>query len=569
MVVLLVTLFLRVTMRRPTDVSALFSLLKATSAGALVLAFAVACSDSNGPRVPKDGIPVDVEQVDIVISDSLKQAHLDGFAATLLSPPRAIAPSAFAAPGAVLSTSAAVCGGGSSDYTVTKLAPPFTPEAIPMYTPSEVVTNDGWLKELPVGFDFVFFGNTYSTVNVYSNGFLKFGTPENNAIFANGDNIPFSALPNNIIAFAWVDWEPRNIPGGIRFETRGSAPDRMFIIQFTNVPEYAGRGNLMAQVVLHEGSNAITMYTNTVNITKMDHRLTQGIENADGTSAFVGPLVEIAPGILSPRVRGFYRLTEDAIRFTPVRVTDTQKPTITAPADITAGNDPRLASAVVATGSPAAEDNCTPDVPTSGKRSDGRALDAPYPVGETTITWTATDAAGNTATAEQSIKVEDREAPELTVPSNFSVNATSSSGAQVSYTLGSWDNVGVTSVGCTPPVGSTLPIGNSQVSCTASDAAGNSTSASFGVFVIDAQGQMGNLIEYLISLGLPNGSNNPLLNELQQAFGNIGRDISCKKLGDFQRMLIKKSSDIPSESIGYMTNEASRIMVVMECSRNK
>jgi len=311
------------------------------------------------------------------------------------------------------------------------------------------------------------------------------------------------------------------------------------------------------------------MYTNTASITRSDHRLTQGIENADGTLAFVGPPVEIAPGILSPRVRGFYRLTEDAIRFTPVRVTDTQKPTITAPADITAGNDPRLASAVVATGSPAAEDNCTPDVPTSGRRSDGRALDAPYPVGETKITWTATDAAGNTATAEQSIKVVDIEAPELTVPNNFSINATSSRGAQVSFALRSWDNVGVTSVGCTPPSGSTLPIGNSQVSCTASDAAGNSTSASFGVFVIDAQGQMGNLIDYLIALGLPNGSNNPLLNELEQAFGNIGRDISCKKLGDFQRMLIKKSSDISPDAISYMTGEATRIMVVMECSKKK
>ena len=556
-------------MRRPTEFSALFSLLKAGSAGALLLAFTVSCSDSNGPRVPKDGIPVDVQQVEIIVPDSLKQAQLDQFTATLLSPPRAISPSAFAAPGAVLSTSAAVCGGGSSDYTVAKLAPPFTPEPIPIYTPSEAVTQDGYLKELPVGFDFVFFGNTYSTVNVYSNGFLKFGTPENANIFANGDNIADPALPNNIIAFAWVDWEPKNIPGGIRFETRGNAPDRMFIIQFTNVPEWGGRGLLMAQVVLHEGSNAITMYTNTVNITRGDHRLTQGIENADGTLAFVGPLVEIAPGILSPRVRGFYRLTEDAIRFTPVRVTDTQKPTITAPADVIAGNDPRLASAVVATGSPVAEDNCTPDVPWSGKRSDGRALDYPYPVGETKITWTATDAAGNTASAEQLITVLDKEAPELTVPKSYSVNATSSSGAKVPYTLSSWDNVGVTSLICEPPSGSTLTIGNNSVKCTAADAAGNSTVGTFGVFVVDAQGQMSNLIEYLIALGLPNGSNNPLLNELEQAFGNIGRDISCKKLGDFQRMLIKKSSDIPSASIGYMTNEAGRIMVVMECSNKK
>ena len=265
-------------MRRPTEFSALFSLLKAGSAGALLVAFTVSCADSNGPRVPKDGIPVDVEQVDIVISDSLKQAHLDGFAATLLSPPRAISPSAFAAPGAVLSTSAAICGGGSSDYTVAKLPDPFEPLAIPMYTPSQRVTADGYIKDLDVGFDFVFFGNTYHTVNVYSNGFLKFGTPENTNGFDNGDRIPDPMLPNNIVAFAWDDWEPQGIPGAIRFETRGNAPDRVFIIQFNNVPEWGGAGNLMAQLVLHEGSHAITMYTNTVTIRRMEHRLTQGIE---------------------------------------------------------------------------------------------------------------------------------------------------------------------------------------------------------------------------------------------------------------------------------------------------
>src|SRR5205823_2117061 len=36
-----------------------------------------------------------------------------------------------------------------------------------------------------------------------------------------------------------------------------------------------------------------------------------------------------------------------------------------------------------------------------------QALSAPYPQGTTTITWTATDAAGNTATATQTVTVKD------------------------------------------------------------------------------------------------------------------------------------------------------------------
>jgi hypothetical protein len=47
-------------------------------------------------------------------------------------------------------------------------------------------------------------------------------------------------------------------------------------------------------------------------------------------------------------------------------------------------------------------------------RSDGLALNAPYPVGTTTITWTATDASNNTDTCNQTITVNDIEPPVIT-----------------------------------------------------------------------------------------------------------------------------------------------------------
>jgi HYR domain-containing protein len=558
-------------MRRSTGISAVFSLLKAGFAGAVLLALTLSCSDSNGPRVPKDGIPVQVNSVDIFVSDSAKQAAADGFTATLLTNPGAIARSAFVSPAAALSTSSSTCGGGSGPAGYVVSAVRFDPEAIPMYAPYPL-TADGYIDQnsVPLGFTFDFYGNTYDKVNVWSNGFLMFGPAPVRSGFFTGDQIPNPANPNNIIAVAWADWEPQLATGSIRFETRGSAPNRRFLIQYNNAPEYRGQGILMSQVVLSEGSNDITIYTNTMSTTNPGARITQGIENSDGTLASVGPnVVNPLNGIVSPRVRAVYRLTNDAIRFSRPRTVDTEAPSITAPANVTAGNDPHLASAVVPTGSPVASDNCTEVVTTSGKRSDGLSLDAPYPVGDTKITWTATDAAGNSATAEQSIKVLDIEAPTIKVPNSFSTNATSPLGAQVSYALDAKDNVGVISLTCNPQVGSKLPIGNNQVTCTASDAAGNSVSGSFRVYVIDAQAQLGNLIEYLISLSLPNGINNPLLNELQQAYGDAGQDKSCKKLGDFLSMLIKKSSGIPNESVGYMSAEAGRIMVVMECSRKK
>src|SRR2546426_6928203 len=47
----------------------------------------------------------------------------------------------------------------------------------------------------------------------------------------------------------------------------------------------------------------------------------------------------------------------------------------------------------------------------TGARNDGQALNAPYPVGQTIITWTATDASANKANASQSVTVADKEPP--------------------------------------------------------------------------------------------------------------------------------------------------------------
>ena len=51
--------------------------------------------------------------------------------------------------------------------------------------------------------------------------------------------------------------------------------------------------------------------------------------------------------------------------------------------------------------------------------------DAPdtFPLGETVVTWTATDSSGNSATATQTISVVDTTAPELIIPENIIVDS--------------------------------------------------------------------------------------------------------------------------------------------------
>lgn len=96
-----------------------------------------------------------------------------------------------------------------------------------------------------------------------------------------------------------------------------------------------------------------------------------------------------------------------------VTVTDHVNPSVTAPADITVGNDAGSCSASVDPGAATTDDNCAVQS-VVGTRSDGQPLDAPYPVGTTNITWTATDVHGNTATDAQTVTVNDTEGPSIT-----------------------------------------------------------------------------------------------------------------------------------------------------------
>jgi len=95
-----------------------------------------------------------------------------------------------------------------------------------------------------------------------------------------------------------------------------------------------------------------------------------------------------------------------------ITVTDQEPPQIQAASDITTSTDPGMCSATVAVPSAIASDNCA-GVTVIGTRSDQLALTAAYPKGLTTIAWTATDAAGLTASATQKVLVIDSEPPAI------------------------------------------------------------------------------------------------------------------------------------------------------------
>src|SRR5262249_27471026 len=112
-----------------------------------------------------------------------------------------------------------------------------------------------------------------------------------------------------------------------------------------------------------------------------------------------------------------------------------------------------------------------------------------FPIATTTVTCTAADAAGNTASKSFTVTVTaqpDTTPPVVTVPANITAEATSPAGAGVTYSASAPRNVGgPVPVTCTPASGSTFPLGTTTVTCTATDKAGNVGSASFTVTVKD------------------------------------------------------------------------------------
>jgi hypothetical protein len=99
-----------------------------------------------------------------------------------------------------------------------------------------------------------------------------------------------------------------------------------------------------------------------------------------------------------------------------VIVLDDEEPLITyCPDAIVVPNDPGQAYAShVSTGLPVATDNCsTPSI--DGIRSDGQELDANYPIGVTTITWTIADDCGFEVSCTQTVTVIRRNQLQLAV----------------------------------------------------------------------------------------------------------------------------------------------------------
>jgi hypothetical protein len=179
-----------------------------------------------------------------------------------------------------------------------------------------------------------------------------------------------------------------------------------------------------------------------------------------------------------------------------IAVVDSFDPTIAVPADITSIDATGPQGAAVTfnvTATDAIDPNPDIECTINGGAQIVNSND-PFPLGTTVVTCTATDQSGNTDVGSFSITVVDISAPQITVPSGpFTAEASGPTGSVMTFTVSATDAVDTSvDIECKDGDGNVVfsgdefALGETTVTCTATDDFGNSvTGASFKVVVQD------------------------------------------------------------------------------------
>ena len=163
-----------------------------------------------------------------------------------------------------------------------------------------------------------------------------------------------------------------------------------------------------------------------------------------------------------------------------VVVQDTTKPSVSVPADISQSTTNPGGLGV--TYSASASDTVDGSIPPSCSPASGST----FAVGTTTVTCNATDAHNNTGqnTFHITVTLVDTTPPVVTVPSDIATTTTVASGKSVTFTASATDNIdGPITPTCTPASGTNFTVGTTTVTCSATDAHGNTGSGSFNITV--------------------------------------------------------------------------------------
>jgi DNA/RNA endonuclease G (NUC1) len=169
-------------------------------------------------------------------------------------------------------------------------------------------------------------------------------------------------------------------------------------------------------------------------------------------------------------------------------VNDTTAPTLNAPANVTVNTGAgAISCGAVVSEAQLGSANATDNAGSVSIERSGVPTGNIFPVGTTTITYTATDAAGNSTQATQTVTVIDNTSPSLTAPAPTSVNTGLSGQAAIPNVLAGTtasDNCGPVTLSQSPVAGTVVGVGTHTITITARDSAGNTSTATTSFTVI-------------------------------------------------------------------------------------
>jgi|GEM_PF-3407525 len=170
-------------------------------------------------------------------------------------------------------------------------------------------------------------------------------------------------------------------------------------------------------------------------------------------------------------------------------VEDISEPSVTCPPNINAAAPAGSAFATIDPGVAEVIDDIDGQMIPIAVRSDGKELTEPYPVGVTTIVWSATDESGKSASCTQTITItaSDTTAPLIVLPANIIAECNACAGTLVNYppATATDDQTTTPVITYSQASGTLFPLGTTIVKVEARDEAGNLAAGSFAVTIKD------------------------------------------------------------------------------------
>ncbi len=191
--------------------------------------------------------------------------------------------------------------------------------------------DDDISQEIPLGFRFQYGTGIYTSVRIMSNGRLQF----NNRYCGYGTqtvgpprtypyDYPNNSLQNTLRVYG-ADLNPAE-GGTVRYASLGTAPNRMFVVTWSNVPEWnAGGSSFNLQVILRENGDFIYQFGPSNNPTLGHAQIGWELTTSDYdliSFADIGSLANTAIRFHLPEPVAEYRFDETAWNGTPGEVTD-------------------------------------------------------------------------------------------------------------------------------------------------------------------------------------------------------------------------------------------------------